>query len=150
MQEGISGLEKSEKSSREIADNALIGIENAWEVVEDLGYPAEAHDSFRTVAEHLKKHAYYFGKALFDEARNSAGKERLKYARGFKKMLAILAVVGVEEKDKLLKDLMTNSAAVKELEQRAFDEIRAERKEQRAKKIKSITSIFKKNPDDQK
>ncbi|MBI2122508.1 MAG: hypothetical protein HYT98_05355 [Candidatus Sungbacteria bacterium] len=150
MKEGNSKFEKSEKSGREIADNALIGIENAWEVVEDLGYPAEAHDSFRTVAEHLKKHAYYFGKALFDEARNSTSKERLKYVRGFKKMLAILAIVGVEEKDKLLKDLMTNSGAIKELEQRAFGEIGAERKERRRQKMKSIVSIFKKNSDDKK
>lgn len=98
-----------------------MGIGNAWEVAEDMGGLADADFSFQAIREHLTKNAYHFGKALFEEARNSRGKERLKYVEGLQKMLAILEQ---EERKKLLKDLMTNIETVKELRKKALEEIK--------------------------
>ena len=73
MKERFLKFEKMEELGRDIADNALIGIGNAWEIVKDMGNFVDADFSYQSIAEHLKKHSYYFGKALFGVARNSTG-----------------------------------------------------------------------------
>ena len=62
----------------------------------------------------------------------------------------MLAIIGGEDREKLLKDLMTNIETVKGLKAQAIYEIGVERKERRRQKIKSIISVFKKKVDDKK
>ncbi|MBU6414712.1 hypothetical protein KGQ34_00505 [Patescibacteria group bacterium] len=121
--ESLSKQEKTpEENMKEIADEALVGIEKAREdwTEDPNGLPLTADFSYQKIQKQLETHAQPYGEALFRMARSAAGKERLRYADGFSHFLAILKK---ETAEKVLESLLTNRETAKELQRKAREEL---------------------------
>ena len=133
MREG-SPEQGREQSPREIAEDALVGINSARDIINDMdALPLSVDTVYQDLEEQLQKRANYYGKALFEQARNTQGDERLKYVRGLDHLMMI---VGKEISQKLLQELMTTPEAIIELHEKAEKELPP-----RAK-IREKTSVY--------
>lgn len=123
------------------AEDALVGITNAWERVEDIhGLPLSVDDSYKAIREQLNQFALVYGEALFYIARSTHGEERLRYATGLDHMLDIIEQ---EKRTETLSGLMTTRGAVKELIRKAREEVK-ESKKRTTLSLKSLLARFKK------
>lgn len=114
--------EKSEEEKiREVADDALVGIENAWEnhAEDPDGLPLSSDFSYQDIQKQLEAHARAYGEALFRMARSTTGKERGRYADGFSHFLDI---VRKDIADKVLEGMLTNRETARELRRKAREE----------------------------
>lgn len=114
--------EKSEEERmKEIADNALVGIEDAWENhAEDTnGLSLSSDFSYQDTQKQLEARARAYGDALFRMARATTGRERMRYADGFSHFLDI---VHKDVADMVLEGLLTNRETVRELRRKAREE----------------------------
>ena len=119
--EGETSQNNIENRSEQVANYALIGINRAWETINDIdGLSLGSDFAYQSIAEHLKENAVKFGGALFETARNTQGEERLKYIQGFERAMII---IGKDAAEKLLMDIMTTPEAVQELYRKAEEEL---------------------------
>lgn len=122
----LESLPKQEKipeeNMKEIADEALVGIENAWKNhVEDTNALSLSADfSYQEIQKQLEAHARPYGEALFRMARSTTGRERMRYADGFSHFLVIIKK---DTAEKVLESLLTNRETAKELQRKAREEL---------------------------
>lgn len=121
----LESLRTSEKSEdekmKEIADDVLVGIENAWEnhAEDPNGLPLSSDFSYQEIQKQLEAHAREYGEALFRMARSTVGKEWMRYADGFSHFLDIMHK---DIADKVLDALLTNRETARELRRKAREE----------------------------
>lgn len=114
--------DSEEEKIKEVADSVLIDIENAWEdhIEDSEGLLLSAGFAYQEIQKQLEAHARAYGEALFRMARSTTGKERLRYADGLSRFLAIITKNTAE---KVLADMLTNRETVKELQRMAREEL---------------------------
>lgn len=139
--EGEIPQKNIENRSEQVANYALVGINRAWETINDIdGLPLSVDFNYQQIAEHLKENAAKFGMALFDMARNTQGEERLKYIQGFERMML---VIGRDEGEKLLTDIMTTPETTQELHRKAEEELSISGKiREKTSVIRELTSLL--------
>ena len=110
-----------ETRSEQVANYALIGINRAWEIINDVdSLPLSVDFNYQQIAEHLKENATSFGRALFNMARDTQGEERLKYIQGLERAMIIIRR---DDKEKFLSNIMTTSESIQELHRKAEEEL---------------------------
>lgn len=114
--------EKSEdEEMKEVADEALVGIENAWEnhTENPDGFPLSSDFAYLEIQKQLEAHARAYGEALFRMARSTMGKERMRYADGLSHFFDIIKK---DTAEKVLESMLTNRETVQELRRKAREE----------------------------
>lgn len=113
-------------------DWRLSGVNQLTEMLNDLGSAILDVDSaYKEMGETIKEQADDFGKHFFEQARFSVGVERLRYVQGLKRLRGI---IGENEYQKVLKNLLTNEETIEELARKGKEEISALEKYSKKKK----------------
>jgi len=129
------------EKQRRLADDALIGIGNAWDHIQDLNSLGPGDPYYLSLLEGIKDHASEYGRALFKVAQATQGEERFLYIQGLQRMSLVL---GQDAYQEVLGSVPTNILAVQELQRKAEEELPPESKYKKGAihKIKNILGLL--------